>query len=308
MMEDMVCSEKRKVFDLAIVGGGPAGISAAAEAARNYLDTVLIEKKSLGGCIKLARRVDNFPPLTSASGRFLAELFEKKFEETKLPLVTGEVISLSLTRKRYFELKLKGKGKIQARAVILATGQDFFLPEEIKFLKKLSSFPGDLNPQDIDKDEKVAVVGGGEVALDQALYYADSGAEVTILARSTLRANPVLVREVYGRGLTRFLNVRLISGRRLKDGLVRLSWIGDGERSFSKDFNHVLIACGKKPVWPDIRQGRYERNRIHSGPERSFPGFYLAGDIKNGRMRYLTLAIADGLSAARQAVQYLGDG
>lgn len=298
------------LYDLAIVGGGPAGISAAVEASRNGLKTVLIERALLGGCLRLARKVDNFPPWSAAKGAFLAGLFEKRFLETGLPLICDEVTAVKIANRswRYFWLKLSKNGELRSRSVILATGQEFFIPADLRFLKNLSCFPDGIEPKKIKRGLKVAVVGGGEVALDQALIFKDYGASVTVLIRSYPKANRLLLNELVQSRVEMFIGVRPVSARPGESKKVILEWESTRGRKQARAFDLIIVACGKKPEYPKVHGVEGERLfsiRGRLSVDSLVPGLFLAGDLKNGRNRYLSLAVADGIRAAQRAAEYL---
>lgn len=298
------------LYDLAIVGGGPAGISAAVEAYRFALKTVLIERAFLGGCLRLARMVDNYPPWSAVKGLFLAGLFKKRFLETGLPLIWDEVTALKLSNRgpRYFRLKLSKNSELRSRAVILATGQEFFIPRDLRFLKNLSCFPDGIEPKKIKRGQKVAVVGGGEVALDQALLLKDYGACVTVLVRSYPKANKELLDELFQNQIKMFLGVRPVSARLEVSKKIILEWESCRGHKQAREFDLIMVACGKKPEYPKLHSIRVERlfhARGRLSVDSLVPGLFLAGDLKNGRRRYLSLAVADGIRAAQRAAEYL---
>lgn len=304
---------ENRLMDLVIVGGGPAGISAAIEAKRYGLKLLLVERKSLGGTIYLARRVDNFPPWPSSRGLFLAELFRKRFMEAGVDFRKDEVkkIILSRGKRLNFTLTLQSGKTVRSRTLILATGQAFFIPDDLKFLKDLSCFPDGINPKNIGQGQNVAVVGGGEVALDQALLLKDYGASVIVLVRSRIRANRSLLEELVRSQIKMVTEVKPVSARRNKSGKIILEWQSFRGHIQAGEFDLVVVACGKKPEPPEIiglKTGKLCRVRGQLTVSSSVPGLFLAGDLKNGRQRYLSLAVADGIRAAQQAADYLKGG
>jgi thioredoxin reductase (NADPH) len=302
--------KNKETFDLAVVGGGPAGMTAALEASRMGLKVILIERNELGGSLRLARKVANFPPWPPVAGSFLVEVFKKNIVSAGIKIVKDDVLKIQVSgrSRNWFQLVLKKFGRLYSSAVVLATGQDFFLPEGLNFKRKTYFFPGELDLHRLKRRSRVAIVGGGEVALDQALLYADWGSEVMVFSRNSLKANPELLKEVESSKVKIRLNAVLLSTRqRIPSGVV-VEWVSASGEQYKEDFDYLVVACGKRPSLPQI-SGRGVLELPHSedypGVATKLPGLYLAGDLKNGRHRYVSLAVADGLLAGYEAFKFI---
>jgi thioredoxin reductase (NADPH) len=297
------------LYDLVVVGGGPAGISAAVQAAKLGLKAILVEKDKPGGTIQLARKIENLPPWPPASGPILAGMFADRLLRAGIPFLKGEVLKICPGRgqKALFQVRLKNKELI-SRALILATGQRFCLPDELRFLDGKALFPGQVEPALLNPGTRVGIIGGSEVALDQALYFTDHGAWVFLLTRSVLRASASLKEEFTLRRIPVERLNKLVGVKELESGLLRLSWLSHENKVKSKDFHFLLAATGKKPAIPEIEgcsaAGLFEAGFGQNG-ETKLQGLYVAGDLKNGKDRYVSLAVADGLRAALKANEYL---
>ncbi|MBC7364170.1 MAG: NAD(P)/FAD-dependent oxidoreductase [Candidatus Aminicenantes bacterium] len=302
--------KNKEIADLTVVGGGPAGMTAALEASRLGLKVILIEKNELGGSLQLARKVANFPPWPPVAGSFLVEVFKKRIFSAGIKVLKDQVLRLKSPDhpQKCYHLMLKKFGQLRSRTVILATGQEFFLPEGLNFKREAYFFPGELDLYRLKKGSKVAIVGGGEVALDQALLYADWGAEVVVFSRSSLKANPELLKEVESSQVRIRLNAVLFSARQRKASGVDVEWISASDEQRNEEFDYLVVACGKRPSLPVI-SGRsvfeLPRSEDYPGVATQLPGLYVAGDLKNGRQRYVSLAVADGLLAAYEAFQFI---
>ncbi len=303
-------SGENGIFELTIVGGGPAGMSAALEASRQGLSVMIIERNESGGSLRIARKVENFPPWPVASGSFLVELFRKRILRSGVPVLQDEVMALrpSDEKRKYFELELKSGQLRLARTVILATGQKFFLPDELSFLNRFCRFPDQVNLITSGKELEVAIIGGGEVALDQALLYKDMGFKVTVLTRNLLRASRKLLEEFNASKIETVSRSRILLAYKTRSDRTVLGWADCHGNQKSQEFDLVIVACGKKPEYP--RMGRSLEKKIIWRSEKldvgcPVPGLFLAGDLKNGRERYVCLAVADGMRAAREAARYL---
>lgn len=296
--------------ELIIIGAGPAGVSAALEAIRQGLNSVLlIERNELGGSLRIARKVENFPPWPVTTGSFLVELFKRRILETAVAIVKDEVIRLRPPHKKgeYFVLDLKSKRKFLGKSVVLATGQRFVLPEELSFLLPFARFPDQVQIAPPPRKTHVAILGGGEVALDQALLYREIGFEVTVLTRSIPRASRKLIEEFMTSSI-RMTKGRVISASNAGLGRINLIWGSYDNRMMELEVDLLVVACGKKPDYPEIcgyRSKELTGILGKMGVSCSIPGMFLAGDLKNGRERYVSLAVADGLRAAQLAARYL---
>ena len=290
--------------DLVIIGAGPAGISAAIEAARLGVRALIIEKSRVGGAVWYARRIENFPPLSSISGKALGTMFQKRFERTGVEPENGEIKEISAGVGGGFEL-ISGTGQsLKARAVILATGQVNHLPHELAAFRNYLAFPGDICPSEGDD---IVVYGGGDAAFDQALLFRDRGCGVGIFCRRAPKAKESLLREACHRGIP------------VNEGFVLESAARNGaatEACFqSPDGNRIIVRCSSllaalgKSV-PDITLcGRPLRDLLKKGVQESgeldFRGIFTAGDVRRGTARNIASAVSDGIMSANGALAYL---
>jgi thioredoxin reductase (NADPH) len=301
--------KESSIIELAVIGGGPAGISAAIQAKKLGLRVILIEANKLGGSLWAARRIDNLPPLPPMRGFEISQMFSQRFMDTGLDWLNGAVETINLVPEYHegFEIRLSTGHLIYAEMVILATGQVPHLPEQMAFLKGKACFPGEINPERLGRGKKVAVVGGGEVALDQAIFFYDGGAEVTIFTRSELKINQTLLSELKRTRIVVRQQAKIVSAEE-EGGLLVLTWISSGQQFTSEKFHLVMIALGKKPSPPEIKDNSWaniEAAGFGEFGETVLTGMFVAGDLKNGRSRYVSLAVSDGIKAAIKACEYI---
>ncbi len=290
--------------ELAIIGGGPAGISAAIEAARLGITALVIEKSRVGGAVWCARRIENFPPFSSRSGKELGTMFEIRFAGAGVKLIEGEVTGISFGIRGGFELATATGEILKADVVVLSTGQVNHLPPELFSCASNLAFPGDMVPSEGDD---IVVYGGGDAAFDQALLFRDGGCRVRLFCRSAPRSKMSLVREAGLRGVHVNQGFTLESAR-TSGAATEACFIGvRGEKRIVR-CARVLAALGKvvpdmdicgRPLPDLLKDGVGERGELKA------PGIFAAGDLRRGRMRNVAVAVADGIMSANAALSWL---
>lgn len=280
---------------IAIVGGGPAGITAAIQLFRCGHQPVVFERNKLGGTLREARRIENYPGHPKiVSGEELASEFEKRVGERRIQVRKEEVASISL-KKGKFEV-LAGKKAEVFDCVVLCTGT----------VPKKAGFPGEKKLEDagllfygisgigqIDKIKTACVIGGGEAALDYALNLADRGIYPTIIHRSEPRGIKSLLDEARKQKKISCLKGKFLKGE-VKNSKPVLFWEG-GKRQFDL----VLVAVGREKRLPKLTGIDLKKN---------VPGFKIAGDARRGKLGQVAFAVADGLTAALELDAQLGGG
>lgn len=184
----------RSFYDLIIVGGGPAGLSAGIYALRASMRTVLIEKGAPGGQVALSAEVENYPAIKSKSGFELAQSFLEHAREYNLEVLSEEVTAIEPGLDHH-TVRLNGAEELKAHAVIIATGgtprklnisgEDDYYGKGVSYCAVCDGF--------FFRDKIVAVVGGGDTAAEEALYLAKITKKVYLIhRRNTLRASMIL--------------------------------------------------------------------------------------------------------------------
>ena len=270
---------------IAIVGGGPAGITASIQLFRCGHEPVIFERNKLGGTLREARRIENYPGHPEiVSGEKLASEFEKRVRERKLQVRKKEVASITL-KKRKFEV-LAGKKPEEFDCVILCTGT----------VPKKAGFPGEKKLEDaglmfygiskigqLDIIKTACVIGGGEAALDYALNLADRGIYPTIIHRSEPRGIRALLDEARKQKKISWLK-GIITKAEIK-GSKPVIFLKGGKRQFDL----VLVAVGREKRLPKL---------TGIDPKKNVPGFKIAGDARRGKLGQVAFAVADGLMTA----------
>lgn len=275
--------------DVAIIGAGPAGITCAVQLVRLGIKVVLIDKGRPGGIIRVAWRVENFPPFPSGTcGEEIADRFEEH-------LASFDILPLERTVKRVqsgppFILTTEAED-IQAQAVVLACGLESVrldTPEKVHPFIWLS---GELPPRE---GSRVLVIGSGDVAFDQAGRMAMAGFKVTLTHRKTrLKALPRIVKAAREAGVI-ILNSAAPDWQVTGEGVLRRDLAACGP------FKYILPCIGRAPRPPALyHEGAPVAPRpAGSELETSCPGLFVAGDVCRGRRRQVSISMGDGMQVA----------
>ena len=301
-----------KTYQLIIIGGGPGGLSAGIYAARSRLDTLLIEKAGLGGQILNAEWVENYPGFPQGiSGAELGSLMAQQAEKYNLPTVFAEVEGIEV---RGGEKILKtSEGQYRAKAVIIAGGSEHSkldVPGEEEFRGKGVSYCAMCDGA-FFKDEVVAVVGGGNVALNDAIFITKFASKVIVIhRRDQLRATKVLQERALANPKMEFVWDTVLESI-VGDSQVRelqLRNVKTGGKS-NLPVSGVFIAVGLKPNTAYLK-GLLNLNEagfipVNSKMETEVPGIFAVGDIRAGSIRQVIAAAGDGAIAAIAAEVYI---
>ena len=294
-------------FDILIVGGGPAGLTAAIYARRAGRSVLLLEKESFGGQIASSPRVENFPGLMSVSGAELADRLYNQAEALGARLELEEVLEV---RDGSCKTVITDYGTYTCSALILATGMKH----------RTLGLPGEDTMAGISfcavcdgsfyQGKDVAVCGGGNTALQDALFLADLCRHVTIIhRRSTFRGDPVLVQALQKRTNVSFAMdtvVTALLGGGVLTGLSLRNAATGAETSLA--VSGLFEAVGQLPetslsaALTPVDAGGF----IPCGENCVTPaaGVFAAGDCRAKEVRQLTTACADGTVAALAACNY----
>jgi len=298
---------------IAIIGGGPAGLAAGIYAARGGARVKLFEEMFPGGQIVKTHRVENYPGMTGGpDGYALAAALEKHAAEFDLPVVYGTVSDLKLAAQEK-TFSVNGED-YAADAVILCMGaspRKLGNPDEDRFVGAGVSYCATCDGN-FYRGKEVAIVGGGDTAVSDALYLSAICSKVYLIhRRDQFRAAATLVDRVKGAE-----NVELVLDSTVAalSGEDRLSAI-TVENKFSHErrelpVSGLFVAVGILPR-TELVQGQVELDAggfivTDRNMQTNLPGVFAAGDIRNTPLRQVVTACADGAIAATKAVEYVG--
>ena len=301
-----------KTHQLIIVGGGPAGLSAGLYASRSKLDILLIEKAVLGGQILNAEMVENYPGFPQGiSGSELGALIAQQATKYGLLTIVAEVQGIEIRGGE--KIVSTSEGQFKAKAVIIAGGSEYSklgVPGEEEFTGKGVSYCAMCDGA-FFRDQVVAVVGGGNVALNDALFLTGFASKVIVIhRRDQLRATKILHDRAFANPKIKFLwdtVVESITGDKLVKE-IRLRNVKTGKGS-SLEVSGVFVAVGLRPNTGYLKglltldEGGFIS--VNGQTETGVPGVFAAGDIRAGSIRQVVSAAGDGATAAIAAERFL---
>lgn len=296
-------------YEVIILGGGPAGLTAGLYAARSGLKTLLLEGNLPGGQASTTNELENYPGSGRIGGPELMMKFEEQAKEAGLDIQYQGVIQ---ARLKEHALETRSQ-RYQAQALILATGaarrklgaagEDMLAGRGVSYCATCDGA--------LYRGKPVAVVGGGNTAAEDALYLAGIGCPVTLIhRRDALRADQALSRRVLNHPLMTMAWNSVVE---------RIQQTGDGLqlhlRQVKTDQSSVIQAAGCFVAVGTQPQTGLFAGQVDMDPEgyiaagedthTSLPGVFAAGDLRRKPLRQVITAAADGAVAASQALQYI---
>ena len=298
------------MFDILIVGGGPAGLTAALYGRRAGKAVLVLEKNTFGGQISWSPKVENYPAIASVSGLELADLLTAQATEQGAQIELDEVTSVTREDDHFTVTTAFGE-TYEARTVIAATGavpRGLGLEGEEALIGRGVSFCAVCDGE-FYRGADVAVVGGGNSALQEALYLSDLCRRVYLIhRRDAFRADRALVDRASAREniqMIRPASVTALHGNDVLEGITVREQ--DTERTYS--VQGLFLAIGHLPqnglfseLLPLDEAGYAAIGESCTTPT---PGLFVAGDCRAKSVRQLTTAASDGAVAALAACHYL---
>lgn len=303
-------------YDIVVVGGGPAGLTAALYSARYELKTIVITKE-VGGNASIAPLVDDYPGLPEITGSELVDRFVKHVKKYGVPIVIDEVTNIIREGEKWKVITKRGR-YYYGYAVIIAIGSEkrkLGVPGEKEFTGKGVSYCATCDGP-MFRGKVVAVIGGGNSALSSALYLASLASKVYVIhRRDSFRAFPYYVEKARNNPKIEFiLNsvVKEIIGSD-KVEAVKIVNTKTGEESILK-IDGLFIEIGSEPprtffekIGVEVDDNGYAK--VNPDQSTNQPGIYVAGDAAGGPYKYrfeqIITAAAEGAKAADAAFKYV---
>lgn len=304
---------KTHIYDTIIIGGGPAGLSAGLYAGRGKLDTLLIEKGAFGGQVSTTYEVDNYPGAKiGITGPQLSENMREQAQHFGMKTIKEDVIEVNL--KSRVKRIITSKGEYLAKSVIIATGAN----------PKLAGFAGEIDLRgrgvsycatcdaDFFTDLPISVIGGGDSALQEAIYLARFGSKVTVIhRRKEFRASQYLIDKAKSNPKIEFLLDTVVDSAIEVNGLLTGLNVRNviTQESSIHVTDGVFVFVGYKPM-SDLFVQQVELNQLgevitDNYMRTNISGVFAVGDIRETTIRQVVTAASDGAVAAITCEKFL---
>jgi thioredoxin reductase (NADPH) len=304
-----------KLYDMIIIGGGPGGYTAALYAARAGLEVLVLEKLSAGGQMALSHQIDNYPGFPEGIDGFdLAEKMQQQAERFGAKTRYAEVLELQLAG----EVKTirTNEGEYFAKSVVISTGanpRQLGVERENEMIGRGVGYCAHCDGG-FYRGKTVAVVGGGNSAVAEALYLSRIAKEVILIhRRDSLRATHIYQKPLQEAGNIRFVwdsEVTELLGEEVLSG-VKIRNLKSGEEQIL-EIQGLFVSIGRKPA-TDLVKDQLTLDGagyIMAGEntKTNLPGVYAVGDVRTKELRQIVTAVADGAMAAHVAESYVSEG
>ena len=294
-------------MDVLIIGGGPAGMTAALYCARAGLAVTVLEKAVVGGQMALAEEIENYPAAKKA-GITLSQAMQEQAEEFGAKFLQAEISSADLQEK--MKLLKSASLSFEAPCVIIATGaapKELGVINEEAYIGRGVSYCAACDGR-FFKGKRVAVVGGGNTAVSEALHLSSLCAQVHLLhRRSELRAEAELQNRLNASAVIFHPDTQVCSLLG-EERLTGIELIKNGNKEILS-VDGLFVAIGRKPESAPFLKSLAadEQGYLLAGEDTKtpLPGVFVAGDVRRKPLRQIITAASDGAIAAQQAVSYL---
>lgn len=302
--------KESKIYDLIIVGGGPAGITAGIYAARQKLKTLMITK-SLGGQLTLSSSIENWPGIQSISGYDLMKSFENHLKSHDIKFENGEVDEINKS-KNGFIVKTDEKS-FPCRAVIITSGRisrKLDVPGEMTYFGKGVSSCATCDAP-FFKDKKVAVAGTGNAAMNIVMELSKYAKEMILISKyDKLRGDKVMMDKLESLRKKKRLEISYSSKvlEIVGDKFVNAIRISQNGKDKTIDVSGVFVEVGMAPQTDFIdliKKNEKGEIIVNSNCETNVKGIFAAGDCTNVPYKQVIIASGEGAKAALSAAKYL---
>lgn len=306
-----------KIYDLLIIGGGPAGLSTGIYAGRSKMNTLIIEKSEIGGQVTKTYEISNYPGAKDSNGPKLMAEMREQAEDFGVNFKSAEVLEVNLEGD--VKVLKTDKGDIKGRAVVIATGaspRTLGFPGEKEFTGRGVAYCSTCDGQFFEGLE-VFVVGAGFAAAEEAMFLTRFATKVTVIARepeftcAQSIADKVLahpkVEVKFNTEVVEVTGDQMINHAKFINNVTKETWEYDAKKEDGA-FG-VFVFVGYAPASTLFRGvlelDRYGYIMTDENMETNISGVYVAGDLRPKQLRQIVTAVADGAIAATQAEKYV---
>ncbi len=301
------------MYDLIIIGGGPAGITAGIYASRLNLNTLLITKSFGGQVAKKAVAIENYPGFESILGPELTKKMEDHLKAQEINIEIDEVRKVEKTNGAFLVFT-KSKKEFQAKAVILASGADprpLEVPGEKEFIARGVSYCSVCDGP-MFKDKVVAVIGGGNAGFETAIFLAKIAKKIYILEYGSevkaFEANQETVEKIGKVEIIKNAELKMIKGNKFVGSIIYEDRKTKKEKTLSVE--GVFVEIGSQPATSYVKDlvdfNKNDEIKVEFETcQTKTPGLFAAGDLNVGRYKQIVTAAGEGAKAALAAYNYL---
>jgi len=304
-----------EIKDTIMIGAGPSALAAAVYTTREDIDTTLYEKSAIGGLAAITDMVDNYPGFPDGvEGMKLADMLQKQAERFGAKIEFGEVESLVANDDGTKSLVIDGQ-PMQAKTVLIATGSDYSklgIPGEAELYGRGVHYCATCDGA-FYRDKRLVVVGGGNSAVQEAIFLTRFTTHIDLLVRSTIKASEVLQQD-----LQKFIDEGKITVHLgvvpteivAEDGKVTHVNAKKGDEDVRFDTDGVFVFVGLKPntqflAGSDVELDEHGLIKTDEHLETNLPGVFASGDVRSGATMQIASAVGEGATAALAIREYL---
>jgi thioredoxin reductase (NADPH) len=303
-----------KLHDVIMIGAGPSALAASVYTTREDVDTVLLEKGVIGGLAAITDWVDNYPGFPQGiEGLKLAELLQGQAERFGADIRFGEV--LKIEDKGDHKILHTTEGELKAKAVLISTGSDYKklgVPGEAEYYGRGVHYCATCDGA-FYRDKRLVVVGGGNSAIQEAIFLTRFTTHIDLLVRSTIKASEVLqhdLQEYIDNGkITVHLNTSTDEIKAVDDKSFSVLGTKDGEKvEFQTD--GVFVFVGLLPNTAFLKDSGVELDEVglvktDADLQTNVRGIFASGDVRSGATMQIASAVGEGATAALKMREYL---
>ena len=297
------------MYDLIIIGGGPAGLTAGIYAQRARLKTLLLEKEIVGGQIAVSDVIENYPGFSSISGAELMEKFEQHAKGFGLEIKLTDVTDVQDKGKE--KIVKTSEGDLITKAVIVATGakpRRLGVPGEKEFTGKGVSYCATCDGP-FFKGQQVLVVGGGDTAIKEAVYLSKIASTVYLAhRRDQLRAEKIIQEKAFSTPNIKMLLSHILKEIKGKTGIEKVTLQNLKDNTVKElDTEGVFIFVGINPTtdFVDVEKDKQGFIKTDQDMRTSVNGIFAAGDCRTTPLKQVSTAVGDGALAAYMVEKYI---
>ncbi|CAN5409717.1 thioredoxin-disulfide reductase [soil metagenome] len=306
----------KAIRDVIMVGAGPSSLAAAVYTTRENIDTVLYEKGAIGGLAAITDMVDNYPGFPDGiEGLTLAGYFEKQAERFGAQIEYGEVSSI--VDKGDVKVVTVDGVEVKAKTVLIATGSDYNkigVPGELEYYGRGVHYCATCDGA-FYRDKRLVVIGGGNSAVQEAIFLTRFATHIDLLVRSTVKASEVLQKD-----LNKFVDEKKITVHlattpeeilAVEGKVTSVKAVKDGKPTIFET-DGVFIFVGLKPNTQFLAGSGIELDhqglvKTNKKLETNISGIFASGDVRSGATLQIASAVGEGAAAALSIREHLDE-